>query len=165
MIKSSKNRDSRIQETFPIQDTSPVIKKRTILKSIPLKPHSSKNSLDVIHPSFHVNSVLPGRHLKNAKVEDLKIFKTHDPRGLEHLNIYGMDYSFIQPSMDSVKHCVERGYYEYIGRQKTRVVIDVDLLKKFRQFEQKALKKTKKIPITLSITTKRTSINNQRKSF
>ena len=134
------------------RDTSKTRESPQIMKKFTLRlqnPPKNKNTLDVIHPSFHVNSVIPSQHHK-LNLDNSKIFKTHDPREISHLNVYGMDYSFIPPSFTSIKHCLERGYYEYIDRQKARIVMDIDLLRKLKQLDNPELTRQSKIKSSLS---------------
>lgn len=134
------------------RDTSKTRESPQIMKKFTLRlqnPPKNKDSLDIIHPSFHVNSVIPSK-VHKLNLDDSKIFKTHDPRELSHLNIYGMDYSFIPPSFTSIKHCLERGYYEYIDRKKARIVMDIDLLRKLKQLDNQELTRKSKLKSSIS---------------
>ena len=96
----------------------------------PVRRESFVNDrIKTILPCFHVNSVVPVKNPPCSINSDLKIFKTHDPREISHLNQYGLDYSFEKSHIfDQVNFSNDKGFHEYINGERLRLVVDINKL-------------------------------------
>lgn len=100
------------------------------------------DKIKTIIPCFHVNSIIPLKNPPCPISSNIKIFKTHDPRNLSHLNQYGLDYSLEKFHIfDPVKFQNDKGFHEYINGERLRIVVDIDKLN--------STKLKEKLPVSL----------------
>lgn len=104
------------------------------------------NPIKTFTPCFHVNSIFPSKKEELTIMPNSKIFKTHDPRDIEHLNKYGLNYTFEKSHIfDQVKSTKDKKLFEYYKGVKMRVVIDVDSLNKIKLTEKVSTPHRKKM--------------------